>query len=361
MSNWGNAHNERPLTAVVSSESSPSPTGVNETLIATYCDELKCRLGAAEPVELDLLVSAMSPRTAGVNEAHVQLMVEAQWPLPPILVHRPTMQIIDGCHRVAAAIRLGMKTIDSRLVDGSADAAFVVAVRANVTHGLPLSLADRRAAAVRILETHRDWSDRTIASSIGLSPKTVRALRCATGSDPDVQKRLGRDGRLRPVSAAAGRQVAAELIARRPDASLREIAAEAGISPGTVRDVRLRLARGAGPVPGADNPETSCPGFDAGRPVDVRLAVSTDVRPVLAALSNDPALRMTAAGRGLIRWLHGRAVNTVDSSFIAASLPNHCIYQLVEFATRCSDNWARIARELGEMERAQDVPSVAEA
>jgi len=87
------------------------------------------------------------------------------------------MGIIDGVHRVQAAILRGQKEIDAEFVDGSSEDAFVLAVRVNVDHGLPLSLADRKAAAERILDTHPDWSDRAIAAAVGLSHKTVGAIR----------------------------------------------------------------------------------------------------------------------------------------------------------------------------------------
>jgi hypothetical protein len=55
-------------------------------------------------------------------------------------------------------------------------------VEQNVAHGLPRSLAHRRGAAERIVATFPD-SDRSIASSIGLSPKTVAAIRRCSGEE----------------------------------------------------------------------------------------------------------------------------------------------------------------------------------
>jgi ParB-like chromosome segregation protein Spo0J len=306
---------------------------------------------SCEPVPLDALVSAGSPRAGGVDESHVELLLEAQGPLPAILVHRLTMQIVDGYHRVAAAIRKGLKTIEARLIDGSLDAAFVEAVRANVTHGLPLSLGDRRSAAERILHSQPDWSDRAIASASGLSSKTIRAIRCATNECPQVEKRRGRDGRVRPLSAGVGRQLAAELLRQRPDASLREVAAEAGISPGTVRDVRLRLERGSDPVPAVGGTEGE--GANGLKQLDNAPEPPADVNPVLRVLSNDPAFHMNAGGRELLRWLRIHAVNAVDSGAIVEWVPDHSICQLVELASRCASNWARIAREFERLSAAR--------
>ena len=137
-------------------------------------------------------------------------------PCHPSWVHRPTMRIIDGFHRVSAALRKGLTDIEAYLLDGPAESAFIIAVRANVIHGLPLSLADRRAAAVKVLREYPRWSDRAVATTTGLSPQTVAMLRASNGQDNDFDKRLGKDGRLRPINAAAGRQLAAELLTLRP-------------------------------------------------------------------------------------------------------------------------------------------------
>lgn len=331
----------------------PSQRGAAAVDTVSASSDLSSPVGVArcpvEPVPLSALVSAGSPRVAGVDTTHVQRLMEAEGPLPPIIVHRKTMRIIDGFHRVAAAAAAGTDTIDARLIDGSLESAFVIAVNANVTHGLPLPLADRRAAAERILQTHPDWSNRAIASAVGLAAKTVRAIRCADGESPQLHNRIGKDGRLRPINATAGRKVAAEILRARPQASLREVAAEACISPGTVRDVRDRLERGLHPV-SADSLETSKrdrKGRKKGVVTDSFSAA--DVTPVLVSLSKDPALRMNAAGRGLLRWLHGHAVNTVDSTTLTECVPEHCVDQLVELATRCSANWAKIAADLGQL------------
>jgi transposase len=60
--------------------------------------------------------------------------------------------------------------------------------------------------------------------------------------------RVGKDGKARPITTSNGRRVAAELIRVNETMSLREVAKIAGISPTTVRDVRVRLEQGAEPV-----------------------------------------------------------------------------------------------------------------
>ena len=299
-------------------------------------------------VRIASLVRTGSPRSGGEDEAHVRRLAEAEWPLPPILVHETTMQVIDGFHRVTAAIRKGLNEVDAYLYHGPIESAFVIAVEANVTHGLPLSLADRRAAAVKILHAYPQWSDRAIATSTGLSAKTVGTIRCATADNQQLHERLGKDGRIRPLNAAAGRQLASELLSRRPNASLREIAEAAGISPGTVRDVRARLYRGDDPVP-ARRRDDGSRASNRGQPnrTPVREAPApADVYPLMAWLAKDPALRMSREGRELLRWLQVHAVQTIDTDKIASSIPGHCFECLIELANRCSANWARIAHDL---------------
>ncbi len=288
-------------------------------------------------VRVSDLLAEDSPRLSGLNSAHVERMVAAEWPLPPIIVHRPTMRILDGLHRVAAAIYKGMDQLDAYLITGPIDMAFIVGVQANIRNGLPLTFAERRAAAAKILATHPEWSDRAIGSTTGLSAKVVSGLRCSTDADTQSNTRLGKDGRFRPVDPSDGRRRVAELLEQMPSASLRTIARAAGVSPGTVRNVRDRLSRGElpGPPPAGDA-AVAVPGSD--KPVDASA--------LLAILSRDPALRMSESGRELLRWLHARTVRFEDSTMIAASVPDHCLSHFIELARHCSVSWASIAREL---------------
>jgi hypothetical protein len=210
--------------------------------------------GDIQQVPINSLQRGESPRLGGEDIEHIQLLAACEGALPPILVDRQTMRVIDGMHRLRAAMLNGEKSIEVRFFDGSGDDAFVAAVRANIAHGLPLSLADRQAAAARIMASRPDRSDRSIASITGLAAGTVAAIRRESPADCDhVSARIGRDGRMRPLSTAVGRRIASDAIARDPGASLRQIARVAGISPTTVRDVRERLRRGDDPVPDRQN------------------------------------------------------------------------------------------------------------
>ncbi|NUT94140.1 MAG: hypothetical protein HOY78_19180, partial [Saccharothrix sp.] len=102
--------------------------------------------------------------------------------------------------------------------------------------GTPLGFAHRITMAEQMLRSCPELSDRSVAAATGLSTGTVAAVRVRAGTP--AAARIGRDGRVRPVSCADGREAAARYLTRHPDATLREVARAAGISVGTARDVR---------------------------------------------------------------------------------------------------------------------------
>ena len=132
---------------------------------------------AAEEVAIESLVVKDTPRLSGESLEHVQTLAATQSRLPPIIVHRQTMHVIDGMHRIRAAKLKGQDSITVQFFEGSDADAFVLAVRANVSHGLPLPLADRKAAVARIIESHPHWADRMIAQVTGLAARTVAEIR----------------------------------------------------------------------------------------------------------------------------------------------------------------------------------------
>ncbi|MEU0403972.1 ParB N-terminal domain-containing protein [Streptomyces sp. NPDC006197] len=204
----------------------------------------------ARDVPISALSAGVPLRQGGTDAAHIQLLVDAAstTELPPILVKMDGYRIIDGLHRLEAARLRGDTTIKARFLDCSNSEALVIAMKANGSHGLPLSKADRMAGAQRVLSSHPDWSDRAIAGITGLSAKTISSLRDRTEeATPLDGKRIGRDGRRRPVDAGEGRRRAAEYIAAHPNAPLRQVARETDVSLGTVHDVSMRLRRGEGP------------------------------------------------------------------------------------------------------------------
>lgn len=309
------------------------------------------------PVE-NVLVAAIqsshSPRKNKANQRHIQVLVQSPVPLPPIVIHRTSMRVIDGVHRLRATQLRGDNAIAAKFFEGSDAEAFALAVHLNVTHGLPLTLSERKAAARRILLANPHRSDRYIGVLTGVSNKTVAMLRkCATGEDSHLDVRLGRDGKTRPISPIDGRRRAAEFLSKNPDASLREIARTAGVSVSTARDVRVRFDRGENPLPDSlANTPNSChepvghaPPAALVPPGGGRNEMQREVhdQDLLERLRNDPAVRFSDRGRRLLRLLSTdmAAIGAVNA--IAENIPIHCSGTVAEIARRNACAWQEVA------------------
>lgn len=292
-------------------------------------------------VEITGLRPADSPRTGGCSEEFVRALASSDDRLLPIVVHRTTMRVVDGAHRLQAAVLRGCGSVEVEYVDGPVEDVFVRSVELNLA---TLSTGDREAAARRLLRSHPQWSDRAIAASTGLAAKSVGVLRRAVGGR--AANRVGRDGKVRPVNSAAGRRLAGQMIKARPDASLRDIARAAGVSPGTVRDVRQRLTAGLDPVPermrAAERADTEAP---AGR-TGVRAPAVT-----LPILRRDPSLRFNEHGRLLLRWLEAHAVSPGEWAEVVNGVPSHCRELVADMARGCAEAWAEMAEALEQENR----------
>jgi hypothetical protein len=322
------------------------------------------------PVAISALLPADSPRLAGESAEHIRTLADSDAELPPITVHRPTMRVIDGMHRLRATVLRGAETIDVRFID-DADGPdlFVLAVKANIAHGLPLTLADREAAAQRIVISHPQWSDRFIAAVTALAPRTVRAIRNRGGADiPQSASRIGQDGRIRPLNSAEGRKRASEILAANPDAPLRQVAENAGISLGTASDVRKRLLRGEGPMPARQREvrpgqRGSAPAEDPhaapgrGSPPAIRRregnrAAPQDPAEIMSKLMRDPVLRYSESGRSLLRRLSCLGGGILEWENNAQAVPLHCARPVADYARWAAESWMGFAQQLEQRERA---------
>jgi ParB-like chromosome segregation protein Spo0J len=309
----------------------------------------------AVAIMISSLQCSDSPRLGGENVDHTRTLAESENSFPPIIVNRSTMRVIDGMHRLRAAMLRGRDRIAVQFFEGDERDAFILAVEANIKHGLPLSLADRTAAAARIISSHPQLSDRVIAASTGLAARTVGGIRRrSTADNPQLNTRVGRDGRIRPLNATEGRMVAAELMAHNPNASLREIASAAGISSGTAHNVRERLRRGNAPVPlkrhESERQKSPAKPEDVPRRRGNRMLGRTseeDRSMILKKLHRDPSLRFTSAGRTLIRLLNALAVGANEWEQLIHDLPPHCAPTVTDAALACAQIWQELADRLG--------------
>lgn len=296
-------------------------------------------------------------RSSGLDEAHVAALAELDGKWPPLLVwaDHPAL-VIDGAHRLAAARRLGHPTVRVVAFHGTADEAFVEAVRRNVGHGLPLSVADRTRAGQQILARHPDWSDRRIAEACALSPHTVARLRSsgagprsapsplaarggppaersrkesaivvqAAGTVVDIESRLGRDGRCRPAQPGMIRERVVEALQANPGGSLREIASVAKVSPETVRRIRREVDGGPPPTVGL------LPRVPSGPAGDWR---------------DDPAMGSSQELSDLVRWLERTEPGSELASY-AGAVPLSRVYELADEGRRRAAFWTAFATAL---------------
>lgn len=186
----------------------------------------------------------IQPRLEDVDAAHVAILAEAgaeAWP-PLVVVERDgQIVLVDGRHRLEAATQLGLAAIACRVEPLPKDGDLrALAFALNKGHGRPLTPADRKAEAERLLRADGERSDRDLAGRCGIDHKTVGALRKqleTRGEIPQLPTRTGRDEKVRqtkrPRSTSAksgaptaipGAMVAARetagLAASNPDASM---------------------------------------------------------------------------------------------------------------------------------------------
>jgi ParB-like chromosome segregation protein Spo0J len=315
-------------------------------------------------VSLSSLKPGFFLRQSGTDDAHVQLLVDAASAseLPAILVQENSLRVVDGMHRIEAARLRGEECINARFVDCSDEEAFMLAVKSNTLHGLPLSRADRIDGARRILEWHADWSDRAVAAAAGLSAKTVAGLRRSDAEVHDLNKRLGRDGKRRPVTGVEGRRRAAGYLMTHPRASLREVAREADVSLGTAHDVRAKLRQGLDPVAvGQRNPaeEQESQGSDReGRRDWISPSNGSSLRPrrqgsppsswsaISPKLAKDPTIRYTERGRAFLCWMDTRMMQPGDWGDFVDAIPPHWMDDISLIADSVGDAWREFATQL---------------
>lgn len=328
--------------------------------------------GVDQLPEVDVPISALLPslylRELGTSHAHVQLLADAaeSSALPPILVQQRNHRVIDGMHRLAAAKLRGEKSIKARFVDCADEEALFLAIKSNTLHGLPLSRADRISGAKRILASHSDWSDRAVASVAGISARTVAVLRNRSADNiRSFEKRLGRDGKRRPVTGTDGRRRAAEYLNTHPGASLRQVARETDVSLGTVHNVLQLIRSGIDPV--VSPPESPAEQF-AGRsatdaiPKRPLLTSITSTRSandarqlswasIQSKLVNDPSLRYTEGGRAFLRWMALHAMQAEQWREFAEAIPARWVGDISVIADNMAIEWQMFAERLRDRDR----------
>ena len=93
------------------------------------------------------------------------------------------MVVLDGSHRIHAAINAGEKTIVARTLIGISETdAMLIAMKANLAHGVPLTPEERQQACLNIIVAMTDKdgnqpANTVVAEAMGVSETTIRDYR----------------------------------------------------------------------------------------------------------------------------------------------------------------------------------------
>jgi len=151
----------------------------------------------------------LQPRVDGIDPDHVRALEAVAEHLPALKVVRQGEHylLVDGFHRYAAAQNLKLDTVPVTVLEVSDEADLhELAFTFNSAHGRPLTLADRRAFAARLLRANPESSDREIGRRCGLTQPTVAKVRQELEQQAQIEpaeERGGRDGRSYAVKAGS--------------------------------------------------------------------------------------------------------------------------------------------------------------
>ena len=109
-----------------------------------------------------------------------------------------------GAHRVEAAKKIEGKEIAAKVLPGDRRTAVLHAVEANRTHGLPMTLEDKKHAARLLLEdpTWSTWSSREIGRRCGLDGKTIEKLRKEVSAENTQMRKCARKNQEYSITTA---------------------------------------------------------------------------------------------------------------------------------------------------------------
>jgi len=93
-----------PIDADTKDQSNPEQCGLDHASVAK--------------VAIASLQVSQSLRICGENPEHVKALAETEGKLPPIIVHRSTLRVIDGMHRLRAAEQRGQSEIEVHSFNG---------------------------------------------------------------------------------------------------------------------------------------------------------------------------------------------------------------------------------------------------
>jgi len=101
--------------------------------------------------------------------------------LPPVVVYDignedGTFILVDGYHRQAAALALGLTEMQAEIIPGTVEEARIAAATANANSGVPLTTEERNGAIRLLKATRPDLNMADIARLMGVSRDTVSVV-----------------------------------------------------------------------------------------------------------------------------------------------------------------------------------------
>jgi ParB-like chromosome segregation protein Spo0J len=301
---------------------------------------------ANSSVAIRELRTGYSPRQGALNEDHIARLAATPEAWPPLVVQRSTMRVVDGNHRLAAARRLGLVALPVAFLNAGDDDAVLEAIRLNTHHGLPLTLTERREAARELLRLHPFWSDRSIAKAAGLSAGTVTQLRSATLLEGSAAKggEKTRDG-VKPARRTGldGRSRPVDPVFIRSLVA-REVEADWSAS---LRTIAARTGVSPETVRAVRRTLMSTGGEHEPclRP---SAAEAHPPSAPLPPLRNDPAFLSTPEGKQFLKWFFSRDIDLAEARKLADTVPLGRVYDVIDEAQTRAAAWNSFACYLRE-------------
>ncbi len=207
---------------------------------------------AINSVNLDSRFQMRAELNQGVIDEYTELIRDngGKWPFDAAVQCVEVsgkVYVVDGWHRVKAALAAGEDQILVQTTKGTERDALRAALRANSAHGLRRSNADKRRAVRAALADAdiREMSHRQVADLCGVSHNFVATIAGAMSfDDSSPRKTAGADGADRPATMQAAETQRADIrgeLNADSSRSDREIAGQLSCDHKTVAKVRRAL------------------------------------------------------------------------------------------------------------------------
>lgn len=118
-----------------------------------------------------VLIPELNPRQRLCEETIIRYM-ESFPSLPPVRVQRGSNTVVDGFHRVEAAVRLGLEEVPVQEEEIPDEELHLVAGLANAQHGQPLTRQERNKLAVALVTRYGKIREEA-AELLGMSASAV--------------------------------------------------------------------------------------------------------------------------------------------------------------------------------------------